>query len=83
MYENWSFTVDEVANSIFKAQGQDMGDRTAVGYGGTVEEALENCIKYAKVVDHPFQGHNLFRLLVWKIVETVGLLIRKMRGVTD
>jgi len=83
LYENWSFTLDEIANSVFRAQGQDMGGRAVVGYGVTAEDALENCIKYAKILDHPFQGYNFFRLMAWKIVESVGLLIRKLRGMTD
>lgn len=79
LYENWAFTVDEIASSVFKAQGQDMGGRTAIGYGGTIEEALQNCIMKANIMDHPFQGFNPFRLLFWKIVDILGLLIRKIR----
>jgi hypothetical protein len=83
LYENWAFTVDEIANLVFIAQGQDMSGRLVVGYGRTVEESLQNCIKKAKILDHPFQGYNFFRLLAWKIVDTVGLLIRKIRGMED
>ena len=77
LYGNWAFTVDEIAPYVFKAQGHDVSDRTVVGYGRTVEESLQNCIKKAKILDHPFQGFNLFRLLGWKIVDTIGFLIRK------
>jgi hypothetical protein len=83
LYENWAFTIHEIAQSVFKAQGQDMGGRTVVGYGGTVEEALQNCIKRAEIIDHPFRGFNILKLLAWKSVDIVGLLIRKIRGMTD
>ena len=83
LYENWAFTVDEIASSVFKVQGQDMGGRTAVGYGGTVEEALQNCIKQANRIDHPYQGCNLLWLLAWKIIDITGSLVRKIRGMED
>lgn len=83
LYGNWAFTVDEIAPYVFKAHGQDMGDRAVDGYGGTVEEALQNCIMKAKIMDHPLQGFNPFRLLFWKIVDILGLLIRKYRGMED
>jgi hypothetical protein len=69
LYANWAFTIEEIAQSVFKAQGQDMGDRTVVGYGGTVEEALQNCITKAERIDHPFRGCNILWLLVWKIID--------------
>lgn len=83
LYENWAFTVDEIAPYVFKAKGQDMGGRSVDGYGRTPEEALQNCIKRAKAIDHPFRDWNWFWLLAWKVVDAVGSLIRKMRGMTD
>lgn len=83
LYANWAFTVNEIAPTVFMAHGQDMGDRTVDGYGRTVEDALQNCITKAKIMDHPFQGFNPFRLLFWKIVDILGLLIRKYRGMED
>lgn len=83
LYENWAFTIDEIAQSVFKAQGQDVRDRTVVAYGGTPEEALQNCIKKAERIDHPFQGCNIFWLLIWKIIDSIGILIRKIRRMTD
>ena len=83
LYENWAFTIDEIAQSVFKAQGQDMGGRTVVGYGGTVEDALQNCIKRAEIADHPFRGCNMFWLLGGSIVDFIGFVIRKIRGMTD
>jgi len=80
LYENWAFTIDEIAQSVFKAQGQDMSGRIIVGYGGTVDEALQNCIKKAERIEHPFQGCNIFWLLVWKIIDIVGLVIKKSAG---
>lgn len=83
LYENWTFTIDEIAQSVFKARGQDMGGRTVVGYGGTVEDALQNCIKRAEIADHPFRGCNMLWLLGGSIVDFIGFVIRKIRGMTD
>jgi hypothetical protein len=51
LVEDWSFTIEEIAPYVFKAQGEDIEWHMAVGYGGTAEEALKNCSKRAKRIN--------------------------------
>jgi hypothetical protein len=83
LVENWTFTINEIAPYIFEAKGIDMNGRTVTGYGETAKLALQISIKKIERLEHPFRGCNIIWLLAWKIVDIVGLAIRKIRGIDD
>ena len=50
LVENWDFTIKEIAPYVFEAQGRGPHWQTTTGYGGTAENALNDCMKKANKI---------------------------------
>lgn len=79
LVENWSFTIEEIAPYVFRAQGLDTKWHKTVGYGSTAEDALNFCVKNAKKINLR-ETRSLYReQALLKLVDKILKIFRKKK----